>query len=386
MNQRSGWLGRPGQLFGLRDVGVGDLAAALVLGCYGVLLAGGLGQPHTSSEGAAAAVAVLLMTAPILFARRYPLGVAATLAGGAAFNWVVIGHVVRCGAALPAVFYVSFMIGSRCVGRRLRIGVALVAINVICQACSDPQLGAGVSVFMVPIALAFMAAGRLLRGRHATVARLEARTAELQAQRELNAQLAVAADQARIAEDLDGYLQGQVGRIAAAAAYGRQALDGEPDRASDAFVEIQDTGRQALTHMRGVVADLRDQALTEPQPVLAQLAGLLERATGAETRLRVTGDPRLLPPGVELSGCRIVEHLLAALDDDPQAQVDVTVSFAPDALQLTVIGPRSRRGDVRPALAAAAERAAVHGGTVRSQRSGARFESVARLPLVTGHA
>jgi signal transduction histidine kinase len=239
---------------------------------------------------------------------------------------------------------------------------------------------------MVPITVGFLVAGRLLQGRNAAVAGLRLHTAELRAQREENARLAVVADQARLAEDLDGYLHDQVREIATAAAAGRATLDSEPARAEEAFAAIGDTGRATLSHMRGVVTDLRDQALTQPQPVLAQLDRLLSQAAPARTHLEVTGDPRLLPPGVELSGYRIVEHLLLALEKDPAARIDVVVAFGPDALELRVTGPSGPGKSVRPAVAAASERAALHGGTLHTETQGRRLETVVLLPLVAGRA
>jgi signal transduction histidine kinase len=371
----------------VRDVTILDIAWAVTLSGFGFLLAVGFGQPHTSSEGVVAAVGVLVMTAPVALARRYPLPVAATLAAGAAINGFLIGPAVRCGAALPAVFYVAFIVGSRCADRRqVAAGAALVATNVVCQAVTDPQLGANVIPYMVPIAWVFLAAGRLLHSRNILVRRLQERTQELQAQRDQTAQLAVAADQAQIAEDLEGFLRERVREMAAAAESGRSAVDSAPGEAITCFVEIQERGRQTLTHMRAVVTDLRGTVLTEPQPVLAQLDRLLAHGTQARTRLRITGDPRLLPPGVELSGYRIVEHLLSAVDDDPGSHVDVTVAFSADALGLSVAGPAGRQVDARPALAAAAQRAELLGGTVRARTTAGRCEAVARLPLVGRHA
>jgi signal transduction histidine kinase len=379
------WLASP--VFGIRDVGAGDVAFAVVLSGLGAADMSGLTGSSIDHEGVAASLAVLLMTAPVVFARREPVLAAATLAAGAGLNWVLFDHLVRCGAALPAVFYVGFVIGSRWVNWSEAVsGVALLAVNLVCQAYSDPRLG-GPSILLdvVPITVGFTVAGRLLQARSAAVARLRVRTAALRDQREQNARLAVAADQARIAGDLDGFLHDRVGRIAAAAAAGRARLASEPDQAEEVFVAIQDTGRETLTHMRGLVADLKDQAPTRPQPVLAQLDRLLGQATEADTRLQVTGDPRLLPPGLELSGYRIVEHLLVALENDPTARIDVAVAFGPDALELTVVGPSARRGDIRPALAAATERAALHGGSLHSEASGGRRTTVVLLPLAGGH-
>jgi hypothetical protein len=383
------WLRSP--VLGLPGVAVGDVAFALVLCVFSVASAAGLtgSNAHNANAGWAASLAVLLMVAPVVAARRYPVAVAAVLAAGAALNWVAIGHLVRCGTGLPAVFYVAFVIGARCRWRPAVAGLALLAGNVVCQAYSDPQLGPGVLVYMVPITVAFAGAGRLLAARNAAVARLRARTGQLRAQREENARLAVAADQSRIAADLDGVLQRGVEEIATAAASGRVVLAAQPEDAQAAFVTIQETGRATLTHMREVVANLTDVAPTGPAPMLAQLDRLLAGASEAQPRLQVSGDPRLLPPGLELSGYRIIERLLLAMDNDPAARVEVTVTFGAQELELTVAGPSGRRSEARAgvaaALAAATERAALHGGTLATSASGGRRTTVVRLPLAAGH-
>ena len=381
---RRWWIG---PLFGMQDIGGGDVALALLLSAFGVKSTSGLAGALYPHQGLAASLAVLVMTMPVVFARRYPLATAAMLAAGAALNWGAIGDMVRCGAALPAVFYVAYTIGSRCTRwTETVLGTALLTINLTCQAYSDPQLGPEVLEYMVPIALGFTVAGRLLQGHEAIVARLRDRTAELRDQREQNARLAVVAEQARIADGLDGFLQERIGQIAAAAATGQATLAAKPDNTRDTFIAIQGIGRETLTHMRGIVTNLRNEAPTEPQPVIAQLDRLLVQSTQARTRLQVTGDPRLLPPGVELTGYRIVEHLLVALDNDPTVQIDVAVHFGPDALEVTVAGPSARHSAVQSALAAATERAALHGGTLRTQARAGRREMVVLLPLVGGRA
>jgi signal transduction histidine kinase len=374
-------------VFGWRDVGVADIAWALLLSVLGVTSITGLTN-STNDGGVGAALAVLLVTAPVALARRQPVATAAVLAAGAVLNWALFDHMVRCGVGLPAMFYVAFVIGWRTIGwRPAALGMALLLVNLVFQAYSDPQLGgASVLPLMVPVAVGLLVAGRLLQRRNAAVVVLRARTAEARELREENARLAVAAEQVRISDDLSGFLQARVAQIAADASSGLAVLAEQPDQAQDAFVAIQGTGRETLSYMREVVATLKDQTSTEPQPVLAQLDRLLGQATRAKARLQVTGDSRLLPPGVELSGYRIIEHLLVALDDDPTAEIEVGVAFAPDTLELTVAGPSLRHGDVRPALAAAAERAALLGGTLNSRASGGRLRAVVLLPLAAGHA
>ncbi len=376
-------------VFGVHDIGISDLALALGLSVYGAALAAGLVNQHNPHGGAVGAIGAVLMTAPVLFARRSPLLAAAALATGAVVNWLFIGDLVRCGTALPAVFFVAFTIGLRCRRRQAVVGTALLTVNILCQGYSDPQLAsakAGILVFTLPILIGFMVGGLLLRQRNEAVASLRARADELREQRERNAELAVAADRASVAGEFDSYLHEQVGRIAATARLGQEELSSRPDLAKQAFMAIQSTGRAALVHMRNVVGNLRDDSPIQPQPVLSQLDRLLGGITMADARLRIEGDPRLLPPGVELSGYRIVEHALLALENDPASQVDVVVEFRPDSLQLTVVGPSARLPEVRAALGAATERAALHGGTVRTEAKGAFRKTVVQLPLVAGHA
>jgi signal transduction histidine kinase len=371
-------------VLGQRDIGIGDVALAVLLSLYAVDLVTGHNSKHLDG-GWTAALAVLLMTAPVSFARRQPLAAATTLALGAGLNWTLIGHLIRCGATLPAVFYVAFVIGSRCQGRDVVVGMALLAVSLVCQGWSDPKLGSpSVAVIMVPISLGFMGAGRLLRSRNAKISELEVRTTELRDQRELNAKMAVEADRARIAGDLDEFLHDQVSKIASAASVGRATLEVQPDEAQDAFVSIQETGRETLTHMRDVVRSLQDNAPTEPQPVLTQLDRLISQSASSEIQLQVHGDPRMLPPGLELSGYRIVEHLLLTLAQNASSRGSVEVTFRPDALELRAVGTSVRESDARPALAAATERAVLHGGTLRSNLRNGLRETVVQIPIPLG--
>jgi signal transduction histidine kinase len=371
-----------GPVFGISDVGLADVAVAGLLSLYGVYLVTG----HNSKDldgGWTAALAVLLMTLPVVLARRRPLITAAALAVGAGVNWLVIGQLVRCGATLPAVFYTAFMIGSRCRRRQTLVGLALLAVSIVCQGASDPKLGSpAVAVVMVPVALIFMGLGRLVGARNATIADLQVRTSELREQRGQIARLAVEADRAHVASDLDSFLHDRIGEMAETAANGSGTLESRPEEAQQAFVSIQGTGRQTLTHMREVVGDLRGHAPTEPQPVLTQLDRLLSEANLPDIRLQVTGDSRLLPPGLELSGYRIVEHLLLTLERDSTSQASVEVAFGVDSLELKVVGPSVRNGDTRRALAAATQRAAVHDGSLHSTSCDGRRETVVLLPLV----
>lgn len=372
-----------------------DIAVALILSAG--LVAGITGAlPFSTDHGSAAAAAgALLMTLPLAWRRRAPVATAAVLAAGALLNGLIFGPMVRCGAALPVVYLVAFTVGTTRNRARSAAGLALCAAAVVAEGLYDPQIEAQGLPFVLALLAAFFVAGVLVRARTRTAEALRQRSAELREQREQTARLAVLADRAKMSADLEGALHAQIGGIAAAAAAGLGALAVEDDgpaaatgdaAARQALASIERDGRAVLDHLREVLGALREPAPSEPQPTLAQMSRLLARATSADARLTVDGNPRTLPAGLELSGYRIVEHLLLALADATGAPVEVRLHFGPDALELHVSGPPSPSADARAVLAAARERARLHGGTVDSRLAGGVCYATARLPLVSSHA
>ena len=363
-----------------------DIAAAVILSAYAVALTSGVVHTSHPHGGVAASIGVLAMTLPVAWCRRWPLAAAGVLAAAAVLNGVLFGPMVRCGAALPAVFLAAFATGVRCDRARSAAGLLLCAGAVAAEGLYDPQIGARGLVVVLPVLSAFFAVGRLVRARTETAKALRVRSAELRRQREQTARLAVLADRARVTADLEGTLHTQIGGIASTAATGLGALDTDHAAARQALASIERDGRAVLGHLRDVLGGLQEPAPSEPQPTLARLSELLGRATTADARLTVDGSPRTLPAGLELSGYRIVEHLLLALQDAPDAAVDVRLRFCPDALELHVSGPPAPAADLRAVLAAARERASLHGGSVDSRLADGVCYAMARLPLISGHA
>jgi hypothetical protein len=375
-------------------LGVLDLAVAVILSGYAVALVSGVIHTSHPHGGAAASVGVLAMTLPVAWRRPAPLAAAAVMGAAALLNGLVFGPMVRCGAVLPAIFLVAYAAGVRRDRAASAVGLLLCVAAVVVEGLYDPQIEGGGLLFVVPVLAAFFASGRLVRARTQTATALRKSSAELRRQREETARLAVLADRARVTADLEQSLHAQLGDLASTAADGLGALAGHPagDPAGDqaaarqALASIERDGRAVLGHLREVLSTLQEGPPSEPQPTLTQLSELLARATTADARLTVDGSPRTLPAGLELSGYRIVEHLLLALEDAPEAAVDVRLSFTPDALELHVSGPPAANVDLRAVLAAARERAGLHGGTVDSRLAGGVCYAMARLPLVSGHA
>ena len=301
------WLRRP--LFGIRDVAVLPVAFAVALSLAEMVVKG------KDGGGEWARLATLTMILPVVFARRAPLAAAVTQAAASLLNGVALGHVVRCGTCLPAAFYVAYVVANRSVGRARTAGIAAVLVGVTFQCVYDPKLGLSAMPFMVPATLLFFGAGLLVRNRSLLVTQLRDRNAQLRQQRERTAELAVAADQARIHSELIDGLQLQIREIAQTA----EAARSGSAEALESLAAIERTGRAALDRMRDIVGTIRS-APTEPEPDLDALEELLRSATACDVQLTIDGAQRALPASIELSGYRIIERLLAALEDDPGAR------------------------------------------------------------------
>ncbi len=369
----AGWFRRP--LFGIRDLAVLPVAFAVVLSLGEMLI---IGQ---GGGGAWSRAAVLTVIAPVVFARRAPVAAAVTQATATLVNGIALGHLVRCGACLPAAFYVAYVIGNRTVGRRRVTGLSAVLAGVCVQCFYDPKLGMSALPLMIPATLLFFGAGLLVRARLLLVTQVRERNAQLRQQRERTAELAVAADQARIHSELIDGLRVQIREIARAADAARSGT-AEP---VESLAAIERTGRAALDRMRDIVGTIRS-APTEPEPDLDALEELLRSATACEVRLTVDGIPRALPASIELSGYRIIERLLSALEDSPAARAQVRILFESEALELSVTGPLAHDFDPATSFAGIIDRAALHGGTVRLAEPAERLDAFIRLPLVTSYA
>ena len=66
------------------------------------------GFPH---GGTLAGVCSVFLTLPVAFARRAPVAAALIIVLAAAGNVLIAGRMVRCGVALPAAFWIAFMLG-----------------------------------------------------------------------------------------------------------------------------------------------------------------------------------------------------------------------------------------------------------------------------------
>jgi signal transduction histidine kinase len=298
---------------------------------------------------------------------------------GISIHVAVYGTIGRCGLILPLLFVEAFAVGAWLDRREALVGLVIVLGSGVVCLSADSSAGWGGLTISVPISLVVWFIGRLVRSRAAMAARLSERNAELRAQRETNARLEVESDRVRLSAELDELLRTRLSELTQLA----EAGAGDDEDAGPALARIEEESRATLEQMRAVVGLLRDgeAATTEPQPTLAHLDALLLHEKGTGARLTITGEPRVLPAGLELSAYRVIEHLLSATDDAPG--VEVHVDFGADTLEVTVSGPaRGGRRRTEAALDRARERLALHHGSLESVVAGGRARATAALPVL----
>jgi signal transduction histidine kinase len=319
-------------------------------------------------------------TLPVLWWRRGVIAVTAVALVVMALHDLLFGWVTRCGAGLPLAFVLAFL-GALAYGRaRAWIACGLAAALAVVTVAVDSTTGPGVSAFVLPVLLAVFGIGRAARHRAALNEEIQVRDEELRRLRDERAAITVAADRARLSRELDGLLQQRLDQLTVAA---ESAGALAPARAKALLADIEAGSRRTLDDMREIVGLLRggDVALA-PTPTVAHLDALLARRETIASCLTVTGDPRSLPASVELSAYRIVEHLVTALADRPDARIDVTLRFTADALEIRVAGPVGKGADLRTAVTRARERARLLGGSVDVKVSRGRAGAVAQLPVL----
>jgi signal transduction histidine kinase len=353
---------------------------------------------------ALAVLVTLAQVAPLVWRRRAPrLVLAATFA--AAMLTLLLGYQPTWAQA--AMLVALYTVAAHCPRRQslataLLLAVGLVLYGLIAQRMYPTPTVETRAQDWVFSFLQFATAwflGDLQHRRLAYTAKLELLNAQLADEQELRARWAVAEERGRIARELHDVVAHSVSVMVVQAGAARRSVAGNPDQATAALTQIEDTGRQALAEMRRLLGLLRDgkdgaAAALDPQPSLAHLDGLLAatREAGLPVELAVEGEPRQLPAGIDLSAYRIVQEALTnSLKHAGPARAVVRVCYGSRALEVQVWD--DGRGGVRNGraegdghgLIGMRERVALFGGSLEvGSRPGGGFLVAARLPLDGG--
>lgn len=337
---------------------------------------------------------ILAVVAPLVFRRKYPVFAAyATMLFGIPHSALQLGVASLLSSCIALYTLVAY------VGRKpaLVYAVANVVLTGVQMAIQDDSLQMWIiTLAFVALALALCwAVGEFAGARRAYQAEVEQRLALLEVERDHQAQMAVAAERARIARELHDVVAHAVSVIVVQADGAAYAVHSQPELAERAVKTISSTGREALAELRRLLGVLRSEETggeRTPQPGTQSLSELAERvrAVGLPVRLEIVGNVDELPAGVGLGIYRIVQEALtnSIKHAGPGTKAVVRVERSGDEVLLDITD--DGRSTVRSLVGVSGgngligmrERALVFGGSLDAgPRPGGGWEVRARLPL-----
>ena len=350
--------------------------------------------PIEDDRSAWTVVLLLLVVTPLVFRRRFPLGVL----------WVTVAVAVVVSdnpAALRLSFFACVIAAyTAAVFSPYRVpALASLPLAAILHAglqsdASSVSDSAVPFLILVPIAVA---ADGLRRWKH-RADEGRARMSAMEHEQVEALRRATEHERARIARELHDVVTHNVSVMVIQAGAARKIMEVAPDQAREALLAVEAGGRSAMTELRHVMGLLtmdgdgpRAAGLDlAPQPGLDGLDALVQRVrdAGVPVELTVTGQRGPLPSGVELTVYRLVQEALTnAVKHAAGASARVTVEYGDDHLQVEVTdtggrGDASAGAGTGRGLIGLRERLAVYGGTLQAGprlRGGYRVR--ARIPV-----
>lgn len=239
-------------------------------------------------------------------------------------------------------------------------------------------------------------------------ARTDLRTRQLEAERRRVASQAVAIERLRLARELHDAVAHHVSMMGVQAAVARTLLDTDPARARATLEQVEQSAREAIAELQGILGTLRDDTSGghPDEPVagteavgsldVGRIPELVEAAceAGLPTTFQVVGEPVRLSPVVSLNLYRITQEALtnSRKHAGPHARADVRLRYLDDAVELEVTDDgagaasaaagRGRATGTGLGLVGIRERVAADGGTLEARpRARGGYLVRARVPL-----
>jgi signal transduction histidine kinase len=256
----------------------------------------------------------------------------------------------------------------------------------------------GVLGYFVALSALVVAAwmlGYLARTRRAYIAGLEERAEQLERDAAQQAQIATAAERARIAREMHDVVAHSLSVMVIQADGALYAAQKRPEVAIETLRTISETGRASLTEMRrllGILRDDRGELPMGPVPAATQIPDLVDqlRSSGLRIELNVLGELGRLDPATGLTTYRIVQEALTNTlkhaGPDVTATVDLRVTTDSVRIQVDDDGRGGTAGDDGQGhgIIGIRERIAVHDGVVDAgPRPGGGFRVKAVVPVTT---
>jgi signal transduction histidine kinase len=372
-----------------------DLTIALGVFALTLVLLSNLHEDGDRTLDALGVVLGGLAALPLVFRRRFPLGVfVLTASASAALNALGYPPGPPLGPTL-ALFFLGLHPAETRGGRRLTAAVVALLYALHFAGAAVGQGGDAPVVeplFGIVLWGGAWVIGDRIRLRRERMAELaeRARRAELDAERE--GRLAVAEERMRIARDLHDSAGHAINVILVQAGAARLHAEGDPQRARAALSTIEDVARETVAEIDRLVGSLRENGApdaaenaVDPPLSLAALTALVERhrANGLDVELRVDGEERPLPRAVDQAAYRILQEALTNAAKHGGAAARVEIGYAPRALTLAVTNPSDRGAADEPAghgLVGMRERAHLLGGRFEVERGEGTFSVRGELP------
>ncbi|MGI9624347.1 MAG: sensor histidine kinase [Acidimicrobiales bacterium] len=184
--------------------------------------------------------------------------------------------------------------------------------------------------------------GRAVRHRQQRSEIAEARTAQVEAERDAHTRAVLAEERAGIARELHDVVAHGVSVMVLQAGAARQTLERDPSQARQPLMAVEASGRQALEDMHRMLGILREE---DHDPALEPLVGLdqldeLARQmgeVGLPVSVTLEGEPRPIAPSLDLTAYRIVQEALTnTLKHAGAADAEVIVRYDSAALNLEI--------------------------------------------------
>jgi signal transduction histidine kinase len=378
---------------------VGDVALAAAVVAINVIAIGVATEPNSRPLNPLAYALAASYGVLLLARRRWPLGVllASTVA-------LLLYYSLNFPGVSPA-FPLAVALYTAAAAGYLRWGLLITAFfmlgGVFVTGVREGTPAAEVFAGFLPQAsllVALLLLGEAVRSRRAWLAEVRERLARAEAEREREASHRVEQERLRIARELHDVMAHTIAVITVQAGVAADVLSDAPDEARRALGTIRAAGREAMAELRATVGVLRDgdgqAAPRAPAPGLGQLDGLLETASHAGLRVEtvVAGEPRPLPPAVDLTAYRILQESLTNVARHAQAtSATVAIRYEPDGIVIEVCDDgRGASGAPVPGegghgLEGMAERAAAVGGRLEAgPRPAGGFRVWSSLPARRG--
>ncbi|MCW2917061.1 MAG: histidine kinase [Actinomycetia bacterium] len=329
---------------------------------------------------------------PLVWRRRAPFPVFTLVAGVAFAQWLT-------GVLLPAgdfaLLIALYTVAAQEPLRRMLQAAGVLEAGVALATGQWAPPGDQIKMFVLLSGMTTAASviGLNVRTRRAYLASLEDRAARLERERDQQAQIAVAAERARIAREMHDIVTHSLSVMVALADGASYAIPASPEQAADAIGKASHVGRQALGEMQRLLGVLRGDAEgrgetayeaaddpagdlgagRHPQPGLGQLDDLLAqvRAAGLPTEFVVEGEPPPLQPGAQLAIYRVVQEALTNTrkHGGPGTTARVHLRYDVRAIKVEITDDGHGRSGPQMdghGITGMRERAALYGGEVQA--------------------